>query len=187
LVELDQFFSKKLEEVDKVMYLAESILNGVHQFDFSQLTVQRSSDRTKILDEIQETLGPIPPTGKRRKRKASGGKRKKDEPSTYDITLSLLESGMSVEDIAKERGLVVGTIEGHLAKAVEERKISIEKFMSNDDLTTILNAIKELPEGYSSKDLFDRLKGKFRYGQLRAVANHIHILSLYPSSDSIDF
>jgi hypothetical protein len=57
--------------------------------------------------------------------------------------------------------------------------------MSDDDVKTIVNAVREMPEGYSSKDLFDRLNGKFRYGQLRAVASHIQLNKLYPSTDAI--
>lgn len=173
LVELDQLFSKKLEEVDKVMYLTESILNGVQQFDFSTLTEQRASTRSSILEDIKTKLGPLPTSGKKGKRKSGTRKKKKDERSTYDITLSYLEAGLSIEDIAKERELVVGTIEGHLAKAVEERRITIDTFMHDEDVTNISNAMKEMPKGYTSKDLFDKLNGKYGYGKLRAVMSHV--------------
>ncbi|MFM7859391.1 MAG: helix-turn-helix domain-containing protein, partial [Flammeovirgaceae bacterium] len=95
----------------------------------------------------------------------------------YDVTLNLLENGMSIVEIAKERGLAVGTIEGHLGRAVAQKRISIFKFVSEADVSTISEAVREMPEGFSSKELFDRLGSKFGYGVLRAVMNHVGILS----------
>ncbi len=79
---------------------------------------------------------------------------------------------MTVENIAKERGLTVGTIESHLAKHIEEGRISIYSVIPKEDVDFILNEIGEMPPDFSSKDLFDRLEGRFSYGRLRAVMNH---------------
>src|SRR3990170_203263 len=62
LSDLDQLFFKKLEEVDKAMYLTESILKGLHQYDFSKLAEQRASDRAKTLAEIRSKI--VTPHGK---------------------------------------------------------------------------------------------------------------------------
>ena len=109
LSDLDQLFAKKLEEVDKALYLTESILAGQYQFDFSNLTESRASTRAKVLKEIRSKIVVIP------EKKKKGGKKKKGEPRTSEITVKLLESGMNVEEIAKERELAIGTILGHLA------------------------------------------------------------------------
>jgi hypothetical protein len=45
--------------------------------------------------------------------------------------------------------------------------------MDDQSVTEIANAIKELPKEFSSKDLYALLKGKFGYGQLRAVMAHV--------------
>lgn len=174
LTDLDQLFSKKLEAIDKALYLTEAILNGNKQFDFSELTKQRAVERTKMLEAIRSSL--VVPKKKSSKKKASK-QSKKNSQNTYDVTISLLESGLSIEDIAKERGLVVSTIDGHLAKAVETGRISIESFMTKDTIDIISKAISEMPEGFSSKDLFIKFSGKFNYGQLRAVINHTKKLS----------
>ena len=79
---------------------------------------------------------------------------------------------MSVSQIAQERGLVTSTIEGHLAKAVAEERISIFKFMTEETVMMIITTKRQLAEEASSKELFDALKGKFSYGQLRAVMTY---------------
>jgi hypothetical protein len=180
LVDLDQMLFKKLEELVKAAFLTEAIISRTNNFDFSNLINNLTEERQAILKEIREGAAkdyqPAVSKKKRgKKSKQSGleGKSKDDERSTYDITLDLLESGKSVEDIAKERVLVVGTIEGHLAKAVGAGRISIFKFMSKESVEEISRAISELPKESASKDLYTKLKGKYGYGLLRAVMNHV--------------
>jgi uncharacterized protein YpbB len=85
----------------------------------------------------------------------------------------MLEQGKTPEEIAAERGLVLGTIEGHLAKAVGEGRVSIFKFISEAEVNEIVKAIDSLhTKEFSSKDLYEKLNGKFGYGKLRAVILH---------------
>ncbi|MDZ4714517.1 MAG: helix-turn-helix domain-containing protein [Cytophagales bacterium] len=176
LADLDQLFTKKLEELDKVMYITEAILDGRDTFDFKEVHERRSLERAKLLDEARSRAGAT--MSKEKAKKPKGLKKlKKDGRSTHDITLELLGQGLSVEKIAAERGLVVGTIEGHLAKAVEDGRISIQAFMDEQTVGIITGALQEMPEGFSSKDLFGKLGGKYGYGKLRAVMNHTGIKS----------
>jgi len=172
LTEIDQALSKKLEEVDKASLLVSGILNGEEKFNFQPLNEQRAEERTRLLTGIRkETASNDSPAKKGKKTKEKKSKTK-DGLSTYETTLQMLQDGKSVDQIAKERELTVGTIEGHLAKAVEAGSISIYKFMNDDEVTEIANAIAQLPNEFSSKDLYVTMKGKFGYGQLRAVIAH---------------
>ena len=175
LTDLDQLFAKKLESVDKAMLLIAGIIEGRDSFDFNKLTQERILERAKLVDEIRAQVGSAPVHEKKSRRVP--GSKKKAKGETQEITLKLLESGLSVEGIAKERGLVIGTIESHLAKAVGDKRISIFKFMPEEIVTTIAQSIKEMGEEFSSKELFAKLNGKFNYGQLRAVMNHLGIKS----------
>ncbi len=176
LTDLDQALSKKLEEVDKAAYLIEAILTGQGKFEFEALTRQRMEERTILLAEIHKQIEreePAKPKLKTRKKKKDMSSlddlSDADKRSTYEITLDLLENGMNVGQIASNRGLVAGTIESHLAKAVAAGRVSIFKFMPEESVMEIIAAQRTLPEGSSSKDLYNKLNGKFGYGQLRAV------------------
>jgi hypothetical protein len=178
LGDIDQLLSKKLEEVDKVFYLAQGIIEAKDHFDFIPLATERAEVRAAFLREISTQVKPT--AKKARPTGASGrGKRKKNpgEPSTSDISIEMAERGVTVEDIARERGLVKSTIEGHLAKGIESGRISIFKFMREGDVETIAAVLREMPEGFSSVTVFEKLKGKFTYGQLRAVMTHTGIKS----------
>ncbi|NOT75805.1 MAG: AAA family ATPase [Cyclobacteriaceae bacterium] len=168
LTDLDQVLSKKLEEIDKAASLTEAILNSHEKFDFNELALKRGEERTILLSEIRSLADAEVPAGKKKK-KARKPKAKDEKRSTFEITLDLMNSGMTVEQIAQERGLVVSTIETHLAKGVAEGTVSIFKFMTEETVMKIVAAQRELPEGSTSKDLYEKLKGKFGYGQLRAV------------------
>ncbi len=170
LSELDQLLAKKLEAVEKAAMLIEGILQGHHQFDFSSLTKKRTSDRTLLLADIEKRL----PSPAKRARAGKKGKKNAGGPSTYDITLKMWNDGMDIESIARERGLVTGTIEGHLAKAVQAGNIDIFKFVPEDDFAVIVKAIDEMHETFTSKDLFLKLDSRFSYPKLRAVMNYLN-------------
>lgn len=176
LSDLDQLFCKKLEEVDKGLYLTEAILRGELMFDFSGLTAERAAVRAKILEEVRGKMSP-PQEKNKKLEKNKKGKKKNNEPNTYEVTLQLLSSGMSIDEIASERGLAVGTIESHLAKAVGKGRLNIREFMAEEEIATITEAINKMPEDFTSKDLFTKLGGKFGYSQLRAVMNHVALTS----------
>ena len=90
---------------------------------------------------------------------------------------------MNVEEIAKERELAIGTILGHLAVAIGEGRISIYKFMTHEEVASVENRVREMPRGLHFKRSVYSPGGKFNYGHLRAVMNHMRVS---PSSLTID-
>ncbi len=168
LNDLDQLISKKLEEVDKAASLTTAILQGKDPEGLSKLAESRAAERLLMLEKIEKIIHPVVSKPKQKK----GSRKKKDTRSTYDVTLDLLNAGMTIPQIAHERGLTEGTIESHLAKAVSAGRISIFRFMTEDRVEQIVLAMDDMPEEFSSKDLFDKLGGKFSYGELRAAMVH---------------
>ena len=169
LSDLDQVFSKKWEDIDKAATLTEGILNNNERFNFDHLSKVRVQERNVLLQDIIRQTGSEPSDEPKKKTKKPKKVKDGDERSTFEITLDMINKGMSAEQIAEERGLVLGTIESHLAKAVAEGSIDIFKFMNEEIVIEIINARRQLPLESSSKDLYEKMKGKFGYGQLRAV------------------
>jgi hypothetical protein len=178
LSEIDLSLTKKLAEVDKVSLLVRAILHGEEKFNFEPLNKLQAEAREKLLLEIRKITTKHFIVQKKKvlpkERKTKG----KEEPTTYEITLQMLQGGATIGQIAKDRGLTVGTIEGHLAKAVGAGRISVYKFMDDQSVTEITNAILKFPNEFSSKDLYSALKGKYSYGQLRAVMMHVKMEAL---------
>ena len=96
-------------------------------------------------------------------------KPKEQKTPTVDETVSHFKNGKSIADIATERKLTVGTIEGHLAQAIKLGAIEIEQLIPMDEVKELaqhfpavieqeyaqLNAVREkLPAAVS----FGKLK-----------------------------
>ncbi|MEQ8303931.1 MAG: helix-turn-helix domain-containing protein [Cyclobacteriaceae bacterium] len=168
LDEIDQLFAKRYEDLEKTQSLVDGILSGQQEFDFSKLKEKHRLEREEILKEVEMQYPQTTKTTTKKK-----GTKKKGGPSTYDITLEMWGKGMKIEEIARERELVPGTIEGHLAKAVQTGKLDITEFIPQEEIDHITTAIKEMPAEYSSKDLFGKLEGRYSYAKLRAVMQHV--------------
>lgn len=91
---------------------------------------------------------------------------KKDKRSTYEITYEIWLEKKSISAIAKERKLTPTTVEGHIARLIEEGKVSMNEVLSEEKI----KALTELFESYTGGGLSDlKEKGgeKFSYGELR--------------------
>jgi uncharacterized protein YpbB len=172
LSEIDHALNKKLEEVDTTLLLTDGIMKGQTKFDFSALIAQRTKERSDLIAEIQKNQRVRKPDHKRKPRKDRKSK-KGDGISTFDITLEMFMKGMTIEQIAIERDLVLGTIEGHLAKAIETSRLDINALVNESELSEITEVIHQLPTGFISKDLYEGLRGKYGYGKLRAVMYYL--------------
>jgi len=166
LSDIDQLLFKRLEDVDKVMHLTESILTEKYTFDFSVATQQRAAERLNLIHAIREKT---PPPSDRKKKK--GGKKNKDGPKTHDITYELFKAGKTVTEIAEERGLTPGTIESHLVSLISESRIDIHDFINVNDVKEIIELIVREPDASLSR-LITMAEGKFSFAQLRAVIAH---------------
>lgn len=168
LQEIDQLLSRKLTELHQAHLIVEQIIRGTELFDLRAVRTTVDTERAKLLQETNASFIDKPAKKKsREKRKKVGDK------STYDVTLEMFKSGMKPDEIAKERGLVLSTIESHLAKAVETARLEIETFMPQAEVDEIIKAMQQLPESFASKALYDTLNGKYGYGKLKAVMAYV--------------
>lgn len=99
-----------------------------------------------------------------------------DEPlkktSTYDATLELVEEGMMLKDVAKKRGLTLGTIADHIEKLIDSERLSRTKVVPliDDKLTNALPTIFSIFKELGTKRLapaFSRLKQKYSFDELK--------------------
>lgn len=97
---------------------------------------------------------------------------KQVKKSTFDETKDLLEEGKSIVEIAKVRGLTLGTIADHVEKLVQGNRIDrddVTKRLS-PALRKALDAIHTVYDSVGTEKLssaFARLKGKYSYDELK--------------------
>ena len=88
--------------------------------------------------------------------------------STYIETLELFRKGLSIEEIANVRGMVPGTIIGHLIYLFNQGEdIPMKKLIGEDIFLKIKTALPGLEKPYRMKEIFEKLHGTVGYDQIR--------------------
>ena len=102
---------------------------------------------------------------KKRKRKE---KEKVEKIPSEEITLSFITQGKTLQEVADERDLTIGTIYTHLAKLIHAKKIDIDQYVDADLLSRVMSILNETPE-ISNSELFELLEGVATYDELRLI------------------
>lgn len=107
---------------------------------------------------------------KRRERKAMRRSRDNSGRSTFQISFNMFRRGMSTAEIAAERNLGLSTIEGHLARFVENGEIRLDELVPLEKIDAIQRAIEQCEnnEGRLSP-IKEMLGDDYTYGEIRAV------------------
>lgn len=89
---------------------------------------------------------------------------------TKEVSFKMFKEGKTVDQIAKERNLVAGTILGHLAQYIESGDIRVDQLVSREHINRILDYIKgKNMEDLSYKDIHDGLGHDIDYAEIRIV------------------
>jgi DNA-binding NarL/FixJ family response regulator len=127
-------------------------------------------------------LSPVEPVKTSTARKERGRRPKKGESLLQ--TLSMLKSGISISEIAQQRGLSVGTIHTHFAELIRSGEVNIYDHIEEDRIKTISNVVRDMPT-QSVSSVKDTLGIDFSYGEIRAVLAHLQVTEpeLFTSPD----
>jgi len=87
---------------------------------------------------------------------------------TKIISYDLYQSGKNIEEIAQQRGLVISTIENHLAWYIGRGELDILNFISSEKLSLIKKKLSELNTD-SLKEVKVALGDDYSYGEIRMV------------------
>ncbi len=150
-------YRKELEKLE------ELFTNQIRQITKLVLLIQKAN-KNKILSK--EDLREAPSYQGKRK----PGSEKKDKTPTAEITFKLFREGKSIAEIAKERGFVESTIEGHLAHYVENGTIPIQDLVKEKRIEKIMEAIKSDAVGLG--EIKSKLPKDYTYGEIKLVMAH---------------
>lgn len=92
--------------------------------------------------------------------------------STQEASLELFRSGKTIVEIAKERGMAISTIEGHLAHFIGTGEISIETLVEPGKVKAIVEYLDK-HKGGNLSDIRAGLKNQYSYGEIRFVFKHL--------------
>jgi hypothetical protein len=176
LDEVDLILMKKWEQMDKAHQVAQCIIEGKEIKVNLERDTERNLLRRKLTSHAAKEAEKNPKNTSRKTGKTRKGKKEKgakpEKGATYKVTYGLAKDGLSIAEIAEKRGLVTTTVEGHIARGIQEKELTIDKFMDEDDRETIEQVLKENPKE-NSAFVYGKLKGQYTYGQIRMVQAHV--------------
>jgi len=98
--------------------------------------------------------------------------KKSEKIDSKRVTFELLNAGKTIEEIAAERLMAVGTIEGHLAHYVGTGELGVEKLLSAEKIDLISSYINK-NQISGLKAAKDALGEKVTYSELSFVLKHM--------------
>lgn len=108
----------------------------------------------------------------RAKKKEIATQPKEPKESTYEVTLRMYQSGMTVDEIAKERARSSTTIVKHLIKHVEEGRLPVdelEKIVTHERQEVVRRALQGFNESFAKSDVKQLLPEDYSYGEIDIV------------------
>lgn len=114
------------------------------------------------------------PARKRSKTKEKPAKEKNTVEKTPKVdtlkeTLRLYEAGMSPDEIARQRNLVLSTIYGHLGRLASQGLIDIDDLVSKEHQLIIRNAAAKFTTAYTLKEIREIVPDHISYHEIKIV------------------
>ena len=124
----------------------------------------------EVLDYCREKglSSKMPTTKPKRKRKKATPK-KKGASSTYKETLNLAKKGLSIQEIADERGFSPQTIVRHIELWLEKGELQIDPYVSSEKQKKIQSVIAETGTEKGLKLIKEKLPAEITYDEIRMV------------------
>lgn len=94
----------------------------------------------------------------------------KDKRNTKDITFDLYKEGLNTKEIAEKRGLVIGTIEGHLSHFITQGDIDITELFTSIKLEKAKRIINATGFDNLSK-VKEIIEDEYTWGELRMIVS----------------
>ncbi len=159
LIEMATFLPQTEDEMRKISGVGDLKLQK-YGADFLEVIVDYC-DRNNLNSRIN-LKSPKREIKTRTKRDASG-------QTTYDVSLDMFKSGMSVDEISETRELARGTIETHLVRFIGSGEVRLEDLVEKEKIEPIKNAIEQVNSGFAVAPVKEFLGEDFSYGEIRAV------------------
>ncbi|WP_412466350.1 helix-turn-helix domain-containing protein [Pedobacter sp. KLB.chiD] len=172
LLELEILIYEQLKKIHKSKALLEAIIDGKEfsKADTDALlnTVEREAQLKKAITLKGMAL---------KVRTATEKKKKEPKPDTKLISFEWYNAGKTLDEIAKERGLSIGTIEGHLAYYISTQQLDVTKLVKPNKIRNITDAV-ESQKTKSMSTIREFLGKDYSFGEIKMV-----LASLFPSEE----
>ncbi len=160
-------FDNAYTELKQTYHAKHDLLESIMEDGFS-ITTYLTAKQEAILNSISDGT-----ERKRRKRKEDKDKPKEKKISTSEQTYNLFKAGKNIEEIAKERGLTQGTIQGHLVPYILNGEIKIEDVIEEKKINIIKRIIKAVGMDSGMNPIKELCPSDITYNDIRLIMKTI--------------
>ncbi len=172
LLEMEALFYEQVKKIRKATALLKATVKG-EEFTKTHVTALLSqAERAAQMEKVFAMPNKLDFTEKRKKARAAS-EEKGEKVDTKELSLDLFKEGKTIAEIASERKMAIGTIEGHLAHYVAKHEIDAVDILGSKKLDKILQAIKVL-QSINMTPIRSHLGAKFTFGEIKiGIAAHL--------------
>jgi len=168
LYKLDTLCFRKIQKIQKSKILVESAFNPI------EIKVNLEEIKTvnaERANQLKDANYSEPDTNSKNFKYSKSPKEKapkKEKIDTKKVSYELYLKKKSIEEIAAERNLAVGTISNHLSHYVGLGLIPLNKFVKKDISNKIIKLLKSDTQ-LLSKEIIEKFNGKIGYAEVNFV------------------
>lgn len=168
LYKLENLCFRKIQKIQKTKILVDSAFSPISsKVDLIEITTV-NNERTNLIKDLSwpemESNFNKSNFVKSKKEKAVKKEKIDTKKASYDLYLK----SKSIEEIASERSLAVGTISKHLSHYVGLGLIPLNKFVKKDISNKIIKLLKT-DDHILSKEIIEKFNGKIGYAEVNFV------------------
>jgi uncharacterized protein YpbB len=153
---------RKKSQLKQAVQLTEGLIKGMSATDLLELLEeQKKAEEIQVVQETEKITA------------------KPQKGDSHRMSLQLFREGKNIAEIAKERGLALSTIEGHLASFVRTGDVEIKELVPENKIPIILQAIEELNMQTSvTTPVKEKLGNDFSHVEIRAVYYYRELMQM---------
>ncbi|WP_118951519.1 helix-turn-helix domain-containing protein [Taibaiella helva] len=151
---------KYVKELRELLLIFERKKLQIQQAAAITEGLAQALDRQQLMDRVSRLHSPIEVKAEEKTGRPAAGESKK-------ISLQLFKEGKSIEEIASLRGLVKGTIEGHLVEFIPTGEVEVTDLVQQAKLDAILRQLQADP-GATSGTVREKLGDHYSFGEIKA-------------------
>lgn len=124
----------------------------------SEHQVEQDAAAWEALKKTKKTKAPKEPAAA-----------KEEKPKSHAQTFALFKEGLSLEEIARVRGYSVSTLEGHLTPYISSGEIGIDRLVSKEKQSMILNALENFSKAGGLNPVKSALPADVSFAEIKYV------------------
>ncbi|WP_316746512.1 helix-turn-helix domain-containing protein [Pedobacter gandavensis] len=178
LLEMEALFYDQYKKIRKATAMLNSTIKGTEFTKKDVTALMSQEERAATMAKVFAVPGKLDFTAKKAKPAAKGKTaapkvEKEPKVDTKEVSLEMLKAGKTLSEIASERKMVIGTIEGHLAFYVAKHEVSAKDIIGKKKLDKILKAIQDL-KTLQMNPIREHLGRDYTFGEIKiGVAAHL--------------